>query len=132
MNYHIDLLNTKKRLTQWGNWCYQITTMGLGYSHKSLIAKLQEEGGIVISATAKVLVPSNEQAEEMDTLIERLAEQKPQGAGKPEWAKTIRIHYTMQHKDIAERIQSTSLPRATYYRYLQDAQEWLSQYLSIH
>ena len=58
--------------------------MGLGYSHKSLIAKLQEEGSVGISATAKVLVPSNEQAEEMDALIEQLAEQKPQGAGKPE------------------------------------------------
>lgn len=132
MSYLVDLLNTKKRLTQWGNWCYQITTMGLGYSHKSVIAKLQEEGSIVILGTAKVLAPSNEQAEEMNALIEQLAEQKPQGAGKPEWAKTIRIHYTMQDKDIAERIQAASLPRATYYRYLKDAQEWLSQYLSIH
>lgn len=132
MSYPIDLLNTKKRLMQWGNWCYQITTMGLGYSHKSLIAKLQEEGSVVISATAKMLVPSNEQAEEMNTLIEQLAEQKPKGAGKPQWAKIIRIHYTMQDKDIAERIQSTFLAKATYYRYLQDAQEWLSQYLSVH
>lgn len=132
MSYLVKLLNTKKRLTQWGNWCYQITTMGLGYSHKSLIAKLQEEGGIVISATAKQLVPTNEEAEEMNALIEQLAQQKPQGAGKPEWAKTIRIHYTMQNRDILERIQYSAFARATYYRYLQNTEEWLSQSLNAH
>ncbi|MCX7124268.1 MAG: hypothetical protein NTU49_00650 [Gammaproteobacteria bacterium] len=129
MKYSIDLLNIKRRLTEWGHWCYQITTIGLGHSHRSLIAKLEEEGDLIIQGTAKMLVPTNEQAEEINHLIEQLAEQKPQGAGKPEWAKIIRIHYTMQNKEIAERIQSAALTKRTYYRYLHDGEEWLSQYL---
>lgn len=132
MLYDADLLSTKKRLIEWGNWCYRITTVGIGYSNRTLLAKLQEDGGIIIQGTAKILMPTNEKAEEMNELVEQLAMDKPDGAGKPEWAKIIRVHYTMQEKDIIERIQLTTLPKATYYRYLQSAQEWLSQSLSFH
>ncbi|PIZ05172.1 MAG: hypothetical protein COY58_00530 [Gammaproteobacteria bacterium CG_4_10_14_0_8_um_filter_38_16] len=129
MVYDTDLLNTKKRLTEWGNWCYRITTMGLGYSNRTLLAKLQEEGGMIIQGTAKILIPTNEKAEEMNDLVEQLAMDKPEGAGKPEWAKIIRVHYTMQEKDIIERIQLTALPKRTYYHYLKCAQTWLSEIL---
>jgi hypothetical protein len=132
MSYSIDLFATKKRLTEWGNWCHQMVTQGLGYANKSLIAKIQAEGGIIINGTAKMLVPPNEKAEEMNDLIEELAATQPDGEGKPEWAKVIRIHYTMLDKDIQERIQFTLLPRSTYYRYLQDAQHWLSQRITLH
>lgn len=132
MKEFVDVLGTKKRLTEWGNWCYKITTMGLRYSNKSLIAKFQEEEGVVIQGTAKMLAPTNEQGEEINNLVEKLAEQKPQGLGKPELAKILCIHYTMPNKDIADRIRSTSLARATYYRYLRDGEEWLSQYLAFH
>jgi len=132
MTYSTNLFSTKKRLTEWGNWCYQIITMGLGYSNKSLLAKIKDEGGLIIQGTAKMLVPTNEQAEEVNDLIEQLAAEQPEGEGKPEWAKVIRIHYTMQDKELQERIQCASLPRSTYFYYLKEAQDWLSKYITIH
>ncbi|MCW5588112.1 MAG: hypothetical protein KIT27_00480 [Legionellales bacterium] len=132
MAYSTDLLTTKKRLTQWGHWCHQIITMGLGYSNQSLIAKLQAEGGVIVRGTTKMLIPTNKQAEELNDLIEQLAAEQPDGEGKAEWAKVIRIHYTMPDKDVQERIQYTSLPRSTYFRYLKDAQNWLSKYITVH
>ncbi len=131
MIYPPDLLTTKKRLTEWGHWCHKIVTMGLGYSNQSLIAQLQTEGPVIIQSTAKILVPNNEQAEELNALIEQLAAEKPDGEGKPEWAKVIRIHYTMLDKEVPERIQYTFLPRSTYFRYLKDAQHWLSKYITV-
>lgn len=130
MSSSTDLISTKKRLTEWGNWCCKIITMGLGYSSQSLIAKLQSEGGIIIKGTAKMLLPSNEQAEEVNDLIERLAREQPEGEGKSVWAKVIRIHYTMRDKEMKERVQIASVSERSYYRHLQDAQYWLSNYLS--
>jgi len=132
MTYATDLLTTKKRLTEWGHWCHQITTMGLGYSHHSLIAQLQTEGPVIIKSTAKLLVPNNEQAEAVNELIEQLAAGPPVGAGKPEWARVIRIHYTMPNKALQERLQCTALPRSSYFRYLKQAQHWLSKYMTMH
>lgn len=129
MSYHNDLFITKRRLTEWGNWCCQIVTMGLGYSHQSLIAKLQAEGGAIIAGTAKALVPSNERAEEVNDLVERLAVARPNGEGKPKWAKVIRIHYTMRRPN-KTKILASQLNERTYYRYLRDAQNWLAPYLA--
>lgn len=130
MSREKNLIKTKKRLIAWGNWCYKIVTMGLGYSSQSLIAKLQSDGGIIIKGTAKVLFPTHQEAEEVNDLIERLAANRPDGEGKLAWAKVIRIHYTMADKGIKERVKMASLSERTYYRYLQDAQDWLSNYLN--
>ncbi len=126
-----DLFLTKKRLTEWGNWCYHIITMGLGYSNRSLIDRLQAEGGIIIQGTAKILVPTNEQAEEVNDLIERLAASQPEGKGKPEWAKVVRIHYTLCDENKEKKVQASKLNERTYYRYLKQAQSWISEQLIV-
>lgn len=95
MSSPANLLKAKRRLSEWGNWCYKIITMGLGYSSQSLISKLQSEGGIIVKGTAKMLLPTNDQAEEVNDLIERLARDKPEDESKSVWAKIIRIHYTI-------------------------------------
>ena len=129
MSYSNDLFITKRRLREWGDWCYQVTTMGLKYSHRSFVAKLQDEGSVMIHGTTKMLAPTNPQAEEVNDLIEEMGQQTPQGA---KWANIIRVHYTMQDKEIEKRIKSANLPKTTYFRYLRGAEEWLSQYLTFH
>ncbi len=125
----LDLFETKKRLTAWGNWCYKIITQGLGYSSHSLLAKLQAEGGMIIQGTAKMLLPSNEEAEEIDDLLIRLSNAKPLGEGKENWVKIIRIHYTMLDKTIKERIKTATVSERTYYRYLQEGEMWIGKCL---
>lgn len=119
----------RKRLIEWGNWCYHIVTMGLGYSSRSLLSQIQQACGIVIQGTAKALFPTNAEAEEMDTLVEKLAAAAPEGAGRPEWAKIVKIHYTLHKDDNKLKIQASGLTRATYYRYLEEAQIWFLKQL---
>lgn len=121
-----QLFITKKRLTAWGNWCHHIVTMGLGYSNQSLIAKLQQEGGMIIKGTNTLLIPSNEDAEEIDALLNQLAANEPNGVGKPQWANVVRIHYTQRHKNNAAKALSVHLNERTYKRYLHHGINWLA------
>lgn len=129
MAYSIDLFSVKKRLTEWGCWCEQIVTCGLGHSHQSLLAKMQNNGGVMIRATNKNFAPNNPRAEEVNALIEGLARCSLGNFCKPEWAKVLRIHYTMLDRSVKERVFHASINERTYYRYLKEAQSWLSEHL---
>ena len=120
-----------QRLAEWGRWCHQVATMGLGYQHKTLLARVEEEQGTVIQSTATYIAPRNERAEEVNELIELLAETEDKGGiGKREWAEVIRIHYTMFQNDYKTKLNVSGLSRQTYYRYLNEGQSWLLRRLA--
>lgn len=115
----------KKRLIEWGYWSYKIETMGLSYSKKSIMAQLVEEG---VASDNKAF---QERVEEIEALIERMASSVNDGEQKLNWVKVIRIHYTRFNKTREEKIVLAHLPKTTYYRYLNDAHEWLAQELAL-
>ena len=97
---------TQKRLTAWGRWYHQVVTLGLDYSHQSLLGRIVAEKGFVITSTAKQLAPPNSEAEEVDELLEYLAAQTPQGEGHADWVRITRIHYTLAEKNYTEKVQA--------------------------
>jgi hypothetical protein len=124
-----NMLYTKKRLNEWGYWCYQIATMGLSYSSKSLLSQIASSGGDVINPTVKALVPVNEKAEAINDIVERLAANKPKGHGRSDLAKVLRLHYAMFDDDYRLKIQASGLAEHTYYRHLKKAHQWVADHL---
>ena len=126
---HQLLLLTRRQLMNWGSWSKRLTALGLGYANQSLLARLQQQGGMIVRSTAKPRLPKNPEAESMNDWIEKLAEDKPRGYAKPHWAEIVRIHYTMNDRPYASRVQIAKLSRRTYDYYLREAEIWLSQSL---
>ena len=114
----------KKRLIEWGHWSYKIETQGLSYAKKSIVAQLVEEGVASDSKAFQELVA------EVEALIERMASSVNDSERRLNWAKVIRIHYTRFNKTREEKITLAHFPKTTYYRYLNDAYEWLAQELA--
>ncbi len=125
-----ELFLAKKRLTEWGNWCDFIVTQGLGYSSESIVSRMSRGGITKIAGQAKLLIPTNERAEEIDELIELLAVNGPGEEGKRSTAEVIRVHYTMREKEPNEKVNFLKMNRRTYYRRLQEGQNWIAKHLS--
>ena len=116
-------LPIRRRLMEWGYWSYKIETMGLSYSKKSIVAQLMDEG---ITSDSKAF---QERVAEVDVLIERMASSVNDSERRLNWAKVIRIHYTRFTEAPEIKIALAHIPKTTYYRYLNDAHEWLSREL---
>ncbi len=117
-----NLDDTRKRLQEWGEWCHFILTMGLNYSSKSLIAQLQDAKGMLISDTSGKICPKNDNAEEIDELVNCYAKENPKKA------RVLSIHY-VDEGEVKKRIERSNLPKHTYYRYLLCAEKWINKYL---
>ena len=121
------LILLRKRLVEWGFWSYHIETMGLSYSGESVFSKLaRAQGGLVSNSTV-----FHEQVEEVESLITRMASSGKDLEIRTGWGKVIRIHYTRFNESISIRIQLSHIAQKTYYRYLNDAHEWLSEELFL-
>ena len=72
------------------------------------------------------MLPSNTETEEIDELLELMASSESDVAGKPQWAKVIRTHYTMRGKTKVERLSSTGVSTCTYARYLNQGHSWIA------
>lgn len=97
--------------------------MGLSYSKKSIVAQLVDEG---ITSDSKAF---QERVSEVETLIERMASSVNDSERRLNWAKVIRIHYTRFKENREVKITLAHIPKTTYYRYLNDAHEWLAREL---
>lgn len=125
-NESTSIILVQKRLVEWGHWSYKIETMGLSYSSESIFMQLAKEHGM-LSSNFKF----QEQVEEMETLIERMAAVEVGFEARVNWGKVVRLHYTRFQEKIPLRIQLSHLSRPTYYRYLSDAHEWLAEQLFL-
>jgi len=63
------------RLTVWADWYTRGLGSGLGYPSKNILKKLQETGGVWIKGTGRPPVLSHPQAEEIEKLVGRLAQE---------------------------------------------------------
>lgn len=118
----INLLATKEQLRSWAYWCNDIITMGLGYSKKNIIAQLIETKGEVIKGTNPHLLPENRQAEIIDQLINEYA------VNHRKKAQVLVSHY-VDNSSIKNKIAFSKLSKPSYYRYLKEAEIWLSRQL---
>ena len=121
-SFNRQLYETHQRLQDWGSWCQAIVSMGLGYARKSVIAQLQENRGVLTGSTSSQLAPMHPEAEEIDDFINLL------GKSEPKVARVLCLHYVTEGAS-KEKIQRSGLPRATYFYYLSNAENWLSQQL---
>ena len=71
-----NILHTvERRLEVWVNWTLRFGDFGLGYPHKSLIASLQETGGLRIKTTGPTYPPENPEADQMGALVLEMHQQ---------------------------------------------------------
>ncbi len=122
IQYDIYLEDVRKRLRTWGHWCNAILAMEVGFSGQSLISHLVNFKGFIVSSTADSIVPENEEAEEVDELVNQFAKISP------EKAKILWIHYTTFIR-VTERIKKSELGKTTYFKYLAEAEKWVNQHL---
>lgn len=64
----------EQRLQTWADWVCRGNSYGLGYSRKSLVAKVMEIGCLIHQGTYQHVLCTHEQAEEIETIISKLAE----------------------------------------------------------
>lgn len=117
-----NLPETKQRLREWAGWCHDIELMGLDYPSKTIVAKLIEAEGEIIRSTNNALAPDNENAEEVDELVNLYAKDHPKQA------RVLVLHYT-NAKKTKEKIDLLKVSRTTYFRHLDDSEEWMSRHL---
>ncbi|OGT32014.1 MAG: hypothetical protein A3E87_10710 [Gammaproteobacteria bacterium RIFCSPHIGHO2_12_FULL_35_23] len=123
MELNIKREYVRERLRQWGSWSRVILTRGLGFSSKSMIGKICDSKGLVIKGTADSVAPQNKLAEEIDSLIEELR------LFLPKSAKILGIHYVYEGS-IKNKVKKAKIPRATYFYYLDIAENWLMGHLN--
>ena len=121
-HYEFGLEDTRKRLVYWGEWCQLILTMGLDFPSKSIIGQLGDNKGVMIRSTGSVLTPENENAEEVDELVNLYAQEAP------EQARVLSIQYATEG-NTSNKIKQSQLSRRTYYRYLSSAESWINKHL---
>ncbi|PIQ43231.1 MAG: hypothetical protein COV52_01820 [Gammaproteobacteria bacterium CG11_big_fil_rev_8_21_14_0_20_46_22] len=124
MNYQnkLNLIETKQRLRHWADWCHDIITMGHSFPSKTIIAQLIDAKGELIRSTNATLAPDNDEAEEVDELINLYAKDYP------ERARVLVLHYLNPEKT-KDKIDLSKVSRPTYFRYLDDSEEWISKHL---
>ncbi len=77
----------EERLNEWADWIVRYNAYGVGYPHKTIEARLREEGGILISGTGQFHPPTNPRAEEIERCLTVLNEQIPK------LANAVRAYY---------------------------------------
>lgn len=75
------------RLIGWGRWLRLGVDGATGYPRKTLEARLRDEGGVLISGTGPRPAPIDSEAEEVDRLVQRL------GQHRPDWMRMLILHY---------------------------------------
>lgn len=113
-----NLEYVEKRLNQWADWCLRGNDYGLGFPKKTMEAKLKDGGGIWVKVTGEKPLPSNPQAEHIESLIKELAQLRKY------LALVVSMQYLTQGipKQKAKKIE---LSYSRYYTYLALAKHWL-------
>lgn len=113
------------RLEIWAKWYASIMDSGLGYPKQSLESRALENGGVLVRSFGPKSLPSNESAEEIESLVCQLAKQNSK------LATALREFYFGQGtvKQRAKKINTSS----TQFRVFVDmAKQWLIGRLTIN
>lgn len=114
----------KKRFEDWAEWYQKSSIDGLGYPRRNIIARLKEEGGVLINGTGQKPDMINHSAEEIEMLLAKLFQQRPQHV------EVLRIYYLNPHSYV--RIaKEKGYSRARYFVYLGLAHEWVKGYFTV-
>jgi hypothetical protein len=113
----------KYRLEIWGEWYSRGCDSGLGYSRKNIIARLCEEGGVLINGTGHKKLPTNVEAEEIEEIVKEIFQKQRDQA----IVLQIRYFHPEEHEFAARRNGYT---KTQYYSHLKLAHKWIEGYLS--
>lgn len=110
------------RLQQWAKWFSHGGFNGLGYPSCSIIYRLMTIG-IINKNTGSQPLPFNEEAEEIEILINEMAKQNKM------MADVLRFNYFIEG---GARIKAKEfdMPRLKFERYVEMATQWLAGRLS--
>lgn len=115
----------EERLIEWAEWYKKGGDSGIGFSHRNMLARLREEGGLLISGTGAKSLASHPAAEEIEYLVRELAKRHF------DRAKALQIYYfyPIEHELKAKR---SGFKKTQYYTHLSLAREWIKGYLYAH
>lgn len=111
-----------RRLYSWGNWHNTVLLAGLSYARKSIIGKLMDSKGVLISGTNRLNIPENPAAEEVGELLFKLRK------CKPKWYCILKYHYTNDMKTY-DKAKNTQLSLRNYQKFLLKGEKWINREL---
>lgn len=110
--------NTERRLIEWAEWAKSRQDGGLGYPNRSVEGRLKDDGGVLPSSQYKSEVLLNEQAEEIESLIQIMS------VKFPILATIIKMEYL--HADpLVIKAARLQMSRTQFMRYRDQAKAWL-------
>lgn len=110
----------ESRLIGWGRWTRRNADGAAGYPRRTVEARLRDEGGVLISGTGKRVPPVDSAAEQIERLVVRL------GDLRPDWRLMLVLYYSEDrtHDYVAQRLGvSESLIRT---HWMKQAKMWVA------
>jgi len=111
------------RLREWGEWFSRDITNSIGFSRRNILARLRDEGGQIVSATGQKPLPTNAQAEEMESILITL------NKNQPALTYILMIKYLYPDKCIWMVREELGCNKSHYYTQVNLAFEWIKGYL---
>jgi hypothetical protein len=113
----------EERLNEWADWIRKGCDSGLGFSHRNIMSRLQEEGGVLINGTGPKYPASNPSAEEIECLVKVLATKNYARAN------LLRIYY-LNPIDHVLKAMRNGYKKSQYYAHVDAARQWIKECLS--
>lgn len=113
----------KERLTEWAEWIKKGCDIGLGFSHRNILCRLKEEGGILVDAPGTKILASNPSAEEIEFLVVKLSSEHYVRA-------ELLRHYYFNTIGHLQKAIGYGYKKSQYYLHLNAAHEWIKFHLS--
>lgn len=113
----------ERRLEEWADWYSRGNNYGLGYPSCSILYRLMKEGHIIRSSGPKPL-PTNEAAEEIESLIKIMAQQNQT------MALALRCQYFTQGS-LRQKAKQLNMSHTQFKHYVDMAHQWLAGRLSF-
>jgi hypothetical protein len=112
----------EERLYQWADWYSRGNFYGLGYPSCSMEYRMMTEGAVVRNTGPKQL-PSNEAAEEMESLVKEMAEHNKT------MADALRCQYFLPGS-LRSKAAKLDISHSHFKHYVDMAHQWLAGRLS--
>ena len=117
MNENKLMQYVEDRLYQWADWYSRGNLGGLGYPPYSLEYRMMREGTITRTTGPKPL-PTNEAAEEIESLVKEMAEHNPK------MALALRMHY-FDKGSLRRKAKELNVSHSHFKYYVDLAHQWL-------
>lgn len=111
------------RLDQWADWYLRGNQYGLGYPKKNIMARLIDEGGILIKGTSHHSPSTNVQAEEIEMIVKSLAKQSQK------LAEALRVQY-FEQGTVPFKAKRMGLSYTQFKVHVDMAKQWVAGRLS--